>query len=115
MDLTLNEMRALKRFAEKALADKEHTANVSDFPDVADRWETIEPYLKELKMGFIYNNDDFSFRSPRHIQTLICRLDDIIEEEERRRKNASRMAYASWLSALAAAVSALAALVALCA
>lgn len=114
MNLTLNEMRALKRFAEFALSDKEYTANVGKFPDVADRWETIELYLKELRMGAIYNNDDFAFRSPRHIQTLICRLSDIIEEEESRRKDASRMTCASWLSAVAAALSALAALVALC-
>lgn len=113
MQLTLNEMRALKRFAEIALVNKEYTANISDCPDVANRWETLEPYLKELKMGVTYTDDSFAFRSPRHIQTLICRLGDLIEDEERRQKDASKTAWASWLSALAAAVSALAALVAL--
>lgn len=113
MDLTLNEMRALKRFAEAALLDKEQTVNVATFPDVANRWETIEPYLLKLKMGTIYNNDDFAFRSSRHIKTLICRLNDLIEDVERQKSLSSKSVYASWLSALAAAVSAIAALVAL--
>lgn len=106
-------MRALKRFAELALADKEHTAKIAELSDVADRWATIKPYLTELNMGKELVGDIFAFRNKAHIMTLICRLNDQIEDAERQQRLASKNVYASWLAASSALVSALTALVAL--
>jgi len=114
MELTLNEMRALKRFAELALSDTDQSANIDELSEIADRWEVLEAYLKEHRIGVEYTNGKYSFRSPRHINSLIARLSDLIADEERKQKDASKMAWAAWFFALATAVSSAAALVALC-
>lgn len=114
MDLTLNEMRALKRFAEDAVACKSHSAMIDKYPDVKERWEIIEMYLRSNKLGSDYGSEEWTFHVGQS-EALACRLNDLIEDEERHQRDASKMAWASWLSSLAAVVSALAAIVALCA
>jgi len=111
MDLTLNEMRALKRFAEDAIENK-NSAQISKFSCVKDRWEILEKYLRAHRIGIDYGADEWTFRQGE-ADALEARLNDLIKDVEQRQKDASKMAYASWLAALSALVSALTALVAL--
>lgn len=110
----LNEMRALKRFAEEAILTKNNTVKIDKYDDVKDRWQILEKYLRAYKIGLDYGADTWTFREGEPI-SLARRLGDLIDDATAQRKNASRMASAAWLSALAAVVSSAAALVALCA
>lgn len=113
MDLTINEMRALKRLAEDAITDNKHSAAINKYPEVKERWEILETYLSTYKLGSCYGTDIWTFHEGKAI-ALARRLGDLIEDAKTREKNAAKMTLAAWLSAFAAAVSALAALVALC-
>lgn len=114
MELTLNEMRALKRLAEAASDENKFTVCTNDVPQAKERWEILSDYLKSHKLGSEYIGNRWSFNLKGNATALKCRMDDLIKDEERHQKDASKMAWASWLSSFAAVVSALAALVALC-
>lgn len=113
MDLTLNEMRALKRFAEQAVSTGNNTVEINKYSEVKDRWQILEKYLHTYKIGLDYGADTWTFREGEPI-ALVRRLGDLIDDATSQKRNASRMAWAAWLSALAAVVSSVAALVVLC-
>lgn len=110
-NLTLNELYALREVSQRAMQSDNLSLILADEERVRLRWSVIQPVLN------LYGDTDFNsvwFNSKSSIDALLIRLNDAIDDEEKRKRiidEQVRAAKWSWLSYVIAGISALSALV----
>lgn len=114
MDLTLNDLKALKAFTEYYANKHPKFIGISVVPELSKRWYHISRFLQSENMEAILGNKCISFKDEDRFNSFVSRIDDLIEDIEIKRRclvEANKSAYYSSRSTIVSALCAFVSLI----
>lgn len=80
IELTYNDMKALKQMAEAAIKDENQECYLDQIPLAKDRWRVLRRYLEGIGISFTDMGDSVYFSSLGDATATLARMQDLIEE-----------------------------------